>query len=463
MSTSSDSQPDLVPASNKAQLSMHQSTEAVSPSPFGRWAGLRRDLQMVLDGFRGVQQPTFSPRTPRRSDQQLSRSVHSAAQPQSQEALGLLKPRPLVVRSVTRETDSAVTLVLADPSGAPLPFSAGQFFTLLVSCDPAGGPPLRRAYSACTSPLAEDGQPATTVAITCKRVAGGIVSNYLNDHIAAGDVLSVLGPSGHFTPQPRPDGHRHLVLIGGGSGITPLLSIVRTVLQIEPGSRITLIYGNRRAADILFRSVLDDLASQHRDRFQLRYILDEPPADWTGGQGLLDARNLQLELAGLLPVPGSESDVSAVAREYFVCGPSPMMLAARQVLQDAGVPDAQIWEERFASLHDPVTVGGAATTPVAMQLRLLRVGPDSKGRPAANDHTLVVKPGETLLEAGLAAGAAMPFSCAMGGCGACKGKLTQGEVVMSEPNCLSSAERAQGYILPCIAKPTCAVHVDVES
>jgi len=418
---------------------------------------------MFVDGLAGVPQPTFSVRQPRQADRQRAQSQAAAKTTLAPSALGLLKPRPLVVRQVLRETDSAVTLVLADPAGARLEFAAGQFFTLLVPCDPAGGPPLRRAYSACTSPLDADGQPATTVAITCKRVAGGIVSNYINDRVAVGDVLSVLGPSGHFTPHPSADKRRHLVLIGGGSGITPLLSILRATLHSEPESRITLIYGNRSAADILFHSLLEQLAAQHAERLQLRLVLDEPPPAWTGGQGLLDARNLQIELRALSLLPSTAGEGSALPREYYLCGPAPMMTAARLVLQDAGVADAQIWEERFASLHDPVTVGGAATTPVAMQLKLRRLGAAGGSQAAVSDHALVVKPGETLLEAGLAAGVAMPFSCAMGGCGACKGRLTQGEVVMSEPNCLSSAERAAGCVLPCIARPTGAVRVEIES
>lgn len=449
----------LSPAASSSSLSLAIPLSQAGERLLDRWAGLRRDMQMVLDGFRGVQQPTFSLRQPRRADQQ--RSAPTSAPSSAQAAPDVLKPRSMVVRQVIRETESAVTLVLADPSGAPIVFAAGQFFTLLVPCDPAGGPPLRRAYSACTSPLDAEGRPATTVAITCKRVAGGIVSNFLNDRSAVGDVLSLLGPSGHFTPLPHADQHRHLVLIGGGSGITPLLSIVRATLQSEPASRITLIYGNRSAADILFRAALDELASLHRDRLRLRLVLDEPPADWAGGQGLLDEKNLQAELRTLSLVPGSTAFQSDLRHEYFVCGPAPMMAAARHVLQDAGVPATQIWEERFASLHDPVTVGGAATQPVPMQLRLGRLGAD--GQVTKSEHAIIVKPGETLLEAGLAAGAQLPFSCAMGGCGACKGRLRKGDVVMSEPNCLSSNERASGYVLPCIAKPTGPVQLDVES
>lgn len=430
-------------------------------------ASLRRDLQTMLDGFRGVQAPPFTRRQPRRSDRLRAQQAPHTETPQTPQTLlnpqtlGLLKPRPLVVRQIVRETDSAVTLVLADEHGQPLPFFAGQFFTLLVPCDPRGGAPLRRAYSACTSPLDADGQPARTVAITCKRVAGGIVSNYLNDRVAVGDVLQVLGPSGHFTPQPAADKRRHVVLIGGGSGITPLMSILRTLLSCEPASRITLLYGNRQPSEILFRTALSDLAAQHPDRLRVRHVVDEAPADWTGGQGLLDEKNLQKELHALSLLPAQNDAAEALPFEFYLCGPAPMMAAARRVLSTAGVTEQQIWEERFASLHDPVTIGGAANTPVAMQLRVGKL--TGAGKASATEISVVVKPGETLLEAGLAAGAKLPFSCAMGGCGACKGRLRKGDVVMSEPNCLTSGERAQGYILPCIAKPTGAVQVEVES
>jgi ring-1,2-phenylacetyl-CoA epoxidase subunit PaaE len=431
-------------------------------------AAWRRDLRAIVDGLRGVTPPSFRPRRPRRSDVLLAAAkVPSPAS--GGDASRVLKPRSLVVSKIQRETPDAVTIFLRDPAGAAMPFSAGQFLTLLISPPGHVGPPLRRAYSICTPPLDAAGQPATTLAITCKRVAGGVVSSYLNEGLAEGAVLPVLGPSGNFTPEPRADRARHLVLIGGGSGITPLMSIVGSVLQSEPDSQITLLYGNRGLGDVIFYDTLSGLAAAHPGRLHLRHVLSEPPADWRGGQGLLDRRTLLAELASLsllpsvpsLAIPGQVDSPGApqLPREYYLCGPAPMMEAARQVLTAAGVPDSQIWEERFASLHDTTFAPAPASREVALRLELRRLG---AGPAAASASTAVVRPGETLLEAGLATGAELPFSCAMGGCGACKGKLLSGQVRMPEPNCLTPAERAAGYVLPCIAQPCGDVAVAIE-
>jgi ferredoxin-NADP reductase len=344
------------------------------------------------------------------------------------------------VVEVRRETADAVTLLLADPSGAAIHFEAGQFLTLLVPLPgPAGAssPPLRRAYSACSSPL--DG---STIAITSKRVAGGRVSNYLNDLAAPGMLLSTLGPSGHFTPRPHPQQQRQLVLIGGGSGITPLLSILQTVLAVERSSQVVLFYGNRRRQDIIFYDRLEELARSEPERLWVRHVLSEPPPDLDCGHGLLDEAVLTAEL-DRLPAAGS------LRREFYLCGPAPMLAAAQAVLHRRSVPKGTIYEERFASLRP----ASETASPLPQPLRL-RLG---DGPP----QTLTVGPNQTLLEAGLKGGAAMPFSCTLGGCGACKGRLTEGEVTMEEPNCLSESERAAGYILCCIARPRSPVAVEL--
>lgn len=415
------------------------------PPLLASWDALRRDVGMVLQGLRGQTPPPFTPRSPRRLDAQRS-------------SLGLLKPRALVVRDVVRETADAVTLVLADPHGAPLPFAAGQFFTLVVSPTAGGGwsGPLRRAYSASSCPLNPDGTPAQTVSITSKRVPGGRMSTYLNEGVRPGDLLQVLGPSGQFTPQPSPDRRRHLILLAGGSGITPMMSIIRTVLQVEPQSRITLLYGNRGEADIVFYRALQGLAAAHTDRLNVRFVLAHPPPGWRGGQGQLDADTTRRELDAL--VPASRGAADSLPIEYYLCGPEGMMTAARSVLTAAGVPADQIREERFASLRDPAADAGerSSSEPQPMQLQIVHAGA------APVTQRLTIQPGQTLLEAGLSAGVAMPFSCAMGGCGACKAKLDEGEVIMAEPNCLSSSERAAGEVLCCIAQPRTPVRVTIQ-
>jgi ferredoxin-NADP reductase len=391
------------------------------PPSFGEaLATLRRDLHMVTEGLAGRHPPPLIPRSVR-----------------STPAASVLTPRTLRVERVVRETPDAVTLWLRDPAGAPIPFLPGQFFTLIV---PVGGQTVRRAYSA--SGATPDG---SLVAITSKRVAGGLLSNHLNDQAQVGMALSVLGPSGSFTVTPATERARRYVLIGGGSGITPLLSITRAVLQDEPRSQVALLFGNRGAADIIFHRELDELHAAHAPRFHLRHVLEQPPAGWTGGTGRLEEAVVARELAAL------DAAQAGPDSEYLLCGPAPMMAAARAALRARGVAAERIREERFGS---PRSLAGAAqsrpTTPQSAELH----GPDRV-------RSITVAPTETLLEAGLRAGAAMPFSCAMGGCGACKVKLLRGEVAMQEPNCLTASEREGGYILACVASPCSPVTVRV--
>ncbi len=178
-------------------------------------------------------------------------------------AAGLLAPRSLQVERVVRETADAVSLHVADPSGAPLSFSPGQFLTLVVTLP--DGQSLKRAYSLSTVP--GDGEGAHLGRITIKRVPQGQVSNHLNDVAAVGDVLTVLGPSGNFGISKEDAQGKHLLLVGGGSGITPLRSIVEARLA-DPSVTATLLFGNRAEQDILFREELDALAREFRGRLR---------------------------------------------------------------------------------------------------------------------------------------------------------------------------------------------------
>ena len=329
------------------------------------------------------------------------------------------------VREVRRETPDAISIVLARPDGAPIPFAAGQFFTLIVDL---GGERLRRAYSASSSAL----EPST-VSVTVKRVAGGRVSSYLHDHLRPGARLEVLGPSGSFGPAASA-APRHLVLVAGGSGISPIMSIVRTLLAAAPQTRLTLVYGSRRVEDVIFRAALAELAGP---RLAVRHVLADPPPGWTEGAGMLDEEIATRELAGLAGADG-----------YYVCGPAPMMAAVRAALRGLGVGDDCIHEERFFS---PIATRPAASLgPQRVTVRL-----------RDRERQFVVAPGQTVLEAGLAAGVAMPFSCTLGGCAACKCRAVTGTVELEEPNCLTPDERAQGAVLACIARPTSALVLEL--
>jgi ring-1,2-phenylacetyl-CoA epoxidase subunit PaaE len=324
----------------------------------------------------------------------------------------------LRVAEVIQETPSTRTFVLAAPDGGvpALAYRAGQHLTLLVD---AGGATQRRCYSFSSSPLA-GGQPAITV----KRMADGTVSRHLHDHVRAGDTLTALEPSGEFCVGTDPAAARHLVLVAGGVGITPLISIAETVLRAEPASRVTLLCGNRSEAEIVFRNRLEALARAFSPRLAVHHALDEAPPGWTGLRGALGGARV-LEVLGGRPADG-----------YYVCGPEPMMQGVCAALADAGVPRERVHTERFA-------YASAATTRV----------PDHAAEITftGSGRRVTARPGQTILQAGLEAGLDLPYSCTMGGCGACKVRRTDGSVVMSEPNCLSDAEREAGFLLACCA------------
>ena len=415
---------------NRAVLSLFPRTWTAS------LVQLRRDVSMVARGLAGEHPPPFRTRARPASGADGARDDAPDAS-RSDAASRLLAPRTLRIARVVRETADAVSLHLEDPMGAPLAFRPGQFFTVLLTLD---GEALRRAYSISSASTDASG----TVSITVKRVAGGRVSNHVNDHLEAGQTLQVLGPSGSFTVDPSADARRHVVLLAGGSGITPMMAIARSVLAVEPLSRVSLVYGNRGPSDVIFHDALRDLAATHEGRLAVRHVLSDPPPGWTGGTGLLEAHVVEAELAALGPLDGAE---------YFVCGPEPMMAAARATLLARGVSPDAIKEERFATPHLRVARGDEAAALDAPQMLTLRMNGETR--------EMNVGPSQTVLEAALGAGLAMPYSCAMGGCAACKVKVCDGEVEMEEPNCLSAAERGEGYVLACVSRLKRATTVEV--
>lgn len=344
--------------------------------------------------------------------------------------------RSLRVTKVVEETPDAISIYLTEMDGSEIEFQPGQFLSVDVD---VGGERLRRAYSLANACL-----PSVPRHITVKRIREGRCSNQLNETIREGDELHVLGPSGSFTVEPREVNARHLVMIAGGSGITPVMSILETVLRVERGSRITLIYGNRGWQDVIFRDRLEALRAEFPERLTVDHVLEEPPEWWTGESGLLSADVLESRLRAL------QLDDDGMQR-YFLCGPTPMMDAAHEVLATRGIGPSRIAEERFTHPEARSEVAGSEKTELIMISR------------AGQEQGIQVEPGQTILEAALAAGIDMPFSCAMGGCGACRVRLTRGDVQMEEPNCLSGAERERGYVLTCIGRPLGPCHVEVES
>lgn len=386
---------------------------------------LRRDLRTVANDWFGAPRPPFSHRVP------LGRHHHLI------ERTNPLVARPVTITRAVRETKDAVTLHLKDARG-DVAFVPGQFLTLVLSLD---GQTLRRAYSICTS--LESARESGTVAITVKRVEGGRVSNHLVDHAREGDVLQVLGPSGNFTVTPDAEKSRRFLLVGGGSGITPLMAIAGSVLESEPHSHVTLVYGNRAREDVIFHDALAALAEKHGERFVVRHVLEKKSKSGTPhAVGRLDREGCDRELAVHLG-----EHVSGT--ECFVCGPEPMMDAARASLLALGVEPSRIHEERFSSPGQRTDV----PRPDVPQALVVRTRNGAR--------SLVQDPEQTLLEAGLAAGIDMPFSCTLGGCAACKCKVVEGEVSSDEPNCLTDEERAEGWVLACVSRATKPTVIEV--
>ncbi|BCJ56094.1 hypothetical protein Asp14428_75690 [Actinoplanes sp. NBRC 14428] len=334
-------------------------------------------------------------------------------------------PRPgraVRVAEVVRETPEATTLVLEDPAGEPFDFLPGQFFTLVLDIDGRG---VRRAYSASSAP------GSRRLALTIKRTPGGVCSAYVQDRVRPGDELRVLGPSGSFHVARPP---KELVLLAAGSGITPVMSILRATLATAADTRITLLYGNRTESGIIFGRELTALAGAH-DRLTVRHVLSRPGPDWTGPRGRLDPDTVRRELTAL--APGAEA-------HYYACGPAPMLDGIRAVLDALGVPA----DRRHQELFSAAPAGSAAGTD-----QRLTVG---------NLGTVAVAAGRTLLDAGLEAALPMPYSCTVGSCGECRVRLRRGDVTMAEPNCLTGPERAEGWILACVARPLTDTEIDLD-
>lgn len=329
------------------------------------------------------------------------------------------------LRLLASEEIANGTRLLTFARPADFVFAAGQFLTFRLTIAGAGTE-LRRSYSLCSAPDDE------TLQVAVKRVEGGLGSAHLHG-LVVGSRVPFRGPSGAFTYAPHPDAH-HLLLVAGGSGITPILSIVKTALRGSPTASVTLLYAARCPSEMAHRRELADLAARD-PRLSLRCFFDQLGAEDTLAEHETAGRIGALDLtppAGPTPL-------------VYLCGPEPMMDSVSGALEAQGFSPETILRERFFTPR-------AAPLPARKErvsLKLLRHGLD-----------LPVDPRRTLLESTLEGGLAVPYSCTMGGCGECKAHLTKGQVSMAEPNCLSRDERESGCILPCISYPLTDVELD---
>lgn len=341
-------------------------------------------------------------------------------------------PIKLTVHKIIRETQDAISIHFNPPVNASS-YLSGQFLTLISEVN---GKSIRRAYSLCSSPSV-DAQWAVAV----KRVEGGVMSNFLNDYLREGAAVDLLPPMGNFVVKVDPSKSRHFVLFGGGSGITPLYSIAKTVLHSEPLSYVSLIYGNRDQQSIIFNSGLEALKQQYKDRFSLVHVLEKPPGDWTGLSGYITADVVRNSLRLFPQLPPSDT-------LYYMCGPLPMMDSVRQSLDGLGILPSQIFRESFFSdqskTADEKAVVVNSSKPGVQLVTIILEG---------KEYQVEVKPDETILQAALDDDIDMPYSCQSGLCTACRGKCTSGSVHLDEREGLSDSELKEGYVLTCVGHP----------
>ncbi len=337
---------------------------------------------------------------------------------------------PLRVADVRRETSDAVSIAFAVPPNltSDYAFSAGQYLTLRQTID---GEDLRRSYSICAGP--DDGE----LRIAVKRVPGGVFSEWANTAVLPGDTLDVMTPTGRFGLPPEPG---CLVFFAAGSGITPVLSLVRGMLARDAHSRAVLFYGNKSTQDVLFREALEELKDRYLGRLSVHHVLSQEQQDIPVLNGRLDAEKVRLLLHHVVP--------PASIGHAYICGPDAMTDAISATLLDLGLSPEQIHTERFVSAlggrprSKPALVPGAAPFATAAIL--------SDGRRTE----IPVAEHETVLDAALRAGMDLPYACKGGMCSTCRAHVTEGAVQMALNFSLEPWEIAAGFVLTCQAHPT---------
>lgn len=334
----------------------------------------------------------------------------------------------LKIKEVKKETEDTNTLIFDIPE-RPLNYLPGQFLTLIL---PIKGEEVRRSYSLCTSPFADENP-----AITVKRVEEGVVSNYLNDHMKAGDTFDVMEPAGHFTPDLNENQASKYILFAAGSGITPVMSIAKSILIKEPSSEVNLVYQNRNRKSIIFENELIQIASDYPDRFKQVNVLSQPIEGWDGYKGRLSQATTSDILMDI-----AENQIDKYV--YFLCGPGEFMKTITDTLADFEVPEKNVHKESFYT-GDPKPK--SKETPKSSQEIVVKILLDG------NEHDVEVPADKTILEAALDQDIDMPFSCQSGLCTACRGKLISGYVEMEEEDGLSEEEVNEGFILNCVSKP----------
>lgn len=337
----------------------------------------------------------------------------------------------LLVKDIVKETRDAISIIFENPEDK-IKYKPGQFLSLVFKID---GEDVRRSYSLSTTPYSD-----RDLGVTVKRIDQGKISNYINEKIRPGDTIEAMEPKGNFTIDVDPAARRHIVLFAGGSGITPLFSIGKSVLIKEPRSKVTLVYQNRDEESIIYKNAIDRYLAEYPN-FRVIHILSQPGDGWDGMRGRISRPDVE----GLVKDIVNDRECKPL---FYLCGPHGMMETVIDQLAAMNVPHADIHKESYVA---PSTKAAAhkVTEPEVTDEKSHEVTIILNGE----EYKVMVPPGAYILETALDEDLNMPFSCQSGLCTACRGKLLSGKVKMDDPDGLSDEEIEEGYILNCVSRP----------
>ncbi len=344
--------------------------------------------------------------------------------------------RPLTILDIRNETDECVSVSfhIPDEWKDEFKYLAGQNITLRSTI---GGTEVRRSYSICSSPYENE------LRVAIKKVEEGLFSSHAHTHFRKGEQLDVLAPTGNFVLPLHASAKKHYVAFAAGSGITPVISLLKTILKEEPLSRFTLIYGNRSRTSMIFREELMALKNDHPEQFQLISIFSREKMEAPVFEGRIDAGKCELIFKNIIPL--------AADQEYLLCGPAPMIFEVRNWLLAQNIAANKIHFELFS---DPGEAGyamkkrTAAEKATSSSKSLVTIRLDG-----ISTDFLIPAEGPTILEAAIQAGADLPYACRAGVCASCRAKLVEGKITMDQNYALADEELEQGFILACQSHP----------
>lgn len=344
---------------------------------------------------------------------------------------------PLKVKDVRQETADCVSVALEIPSDLTetFRFAPGQYLTFRKHMDDAE---IRRSYSICASPSDNE------LRVAIKKVEGGKFSTHANVGLKPGEVLDVMPPLGKFSPRKTEKAHKNYLAFAAGSGITPIMSIMKSVLETEPGSTFTLIYGNRNRNTIIFRETIEGLKNKYMQRLRVYHILSRELMDIPLFNGRIDAQKCRDFCDTLI-------DINSID-EAFICGPEDMILSVRKELIDMGIPSAHVHIELFTSPDQPK----ASHQKWAAEHASRHDDSMSKVSITLDGKTFEMELGynsDSILDAALKHGADLPYACKGGVCCTCRAKVLEGAVDMEVNYALEKDEVDKGFVLTCQAHP----------